>query len=89
MSLLSNLDKQISETLRKNGDLKVLRKEVDRERKKLEKFFDMFLDEYNGRLNTEKTNTPEWKLYKSKLNEYEQYDDAIQTIDHYLSKETV
>jgi len=86
---VSDIEKLIRQKAAKGEDLVPLRKGLSEKLKLMDKFFDKFLDEYNSRLDPEKTDTPEWKLYKSKMNEYEELDEAIETIDYYLSKASV
>jgi hypothetical protein len=52
--------------------------------KKLDKFFDAFLD--NTDLRPEEPNTIEWKIYKDMMEEYGRVRDLIRTADHYLER---
>ena len=38
---------------------------------KLDKFFSMYLDKVGSKMDPDVPNTPVWKLYKEKLNEYD------------------
>lgn len=55
------------------------------EKMRLDKFFSMFLDKVGGRMDPDKTNTPEWKLYKAKMKEYGDLSTAIRTLDYRIS----
>jgi hypothetical protein len=54
---------------------------------KLDKFFSMFLEKYERKMDCEKTNTPIWKLYKSKLKEYDDVQHKIRTTEYWMKKE--
>jgi hypothetical protein len=69
--------------------LLTLKKELQTEIRKLDKFFDRFLEDHSGRLSLEKLDTPEWKLYRAKMKEYQKYDEAIDLINFYTKKENV
>ena len=53
---------------------------------KLDKFFTMFLDKFEKQMDPDNTNTPIWKLYKTKLKEYDKVSYDIKTTDYWLSK---
>lgn len=53
---------------------------------KLDRFFSLFLDKYGMKMDSDKTNTPIWDLYKKKLKEYTELDVKIKTLDYRLSK---
>lgn len=53
---------------------------------KLDKFFSLFLDKCGDKMNPDKTNTPEWKLYKQKMKEYGALNTAIKTMQYRISK---
>lgn len=53
---------------------------------KLDKFFSMFLEKYERKMDPEKPNTPIWKLYKSKLKEYEAIQQEIRNTNYWISK---
>lgn len=56
------------------------------ERMKLDKFFSMYLDKFEKKMNPDITETPVWTLYKKKLREYEDVQRAIKLSDYYLKK---
>lgn len=53
----------------------------------LDKFFSMFLDKFDRKMDPDNTNTPIWKLYKSKLKEYEKLDREIKATMYWINKE--
>jgi hypothetical protein len=54
---------------------------------KLDKFFSMFLEKFERKMDPDNTNTPIWKLYKSKLKEYEKLDREIKATKYWINKE--
>mgnify|MGYP006294452469 CR=1 FL=1 len=59
------------------------------EKMKLDRFFSMFLDKFEKKMNPDLTDTPVWKLYKNKLKEYEDVQRAIKLSDYYLKKAAI
>ena len=59
------------------------------ERMKMDKFFSMYLDKFERKMDPEKTKTPIWNLYKKKLNEYEDLTRTIKAAEYYLKKSHV
>jgi hypothetical protein len=59
------------------------------ERMRLDKFFSMFLDKFERKMDPENTNTPIWNLYKTKLKEYDDVQRTIKIADYYLTKQNV
>lgn len=86
---MNELERKIEDMANKGKDLRPLQKDLTTKLKTLDKFFDKFLDDFNGRLSLEHTDRPEWQLYKSKLKEYETYDEALDLIKFYLQKEAI
>lgn len=73
-------------------NLKAVQEELNSlfiERMKMDKFFSMYLDKVGGKMDPDKPNTPIWKLYKSKLNEYADIQQAIKAAEYYLKKSYV
>ena len=58
------------------------------ERMKMDKFFNMFLDKFEKKLDPEKPDTPIWKLYRAKVKEYYAINQEIRNTDYWISKET-
>lgn len=54
---------------------------------KLDKFFSMFLEKFERQMDSDKTDTPIWKLYKSKLKEYDKISHEIKSNEYWLKKE--
>lgn len=54
---------------------------------KLDKFFSMYLEKFERQMDSDKTDTPVWKLYKSKMKEYEKVDYEIKANQYWLKKE--
>ena len=53
---------------------------------KLDKFFSMFLEKFERKMDPDNTNTPIWKLYKSKLKEYGLIDQEIKNTEYWIRK---
>jgi hypothetical protein len=56
------------------------------ERMKLDKFFSLFLDKFERKMDSDKTDTPIWKLYRAKLKEYEELQRSIKSSTYYLTR---
>lgn len=52
---------------------------------KLDKFFSLFLDKVGSKMDADNLNTPIWKLYKEKLNEYEKVTRRIKVLEYYIN----
>lgn len=59
------------------------------ERMKLDKFFSLFLDKFERKMDPENTDTPIWKLYKAKLKEYGELERAIKSSNYYMTRTNV
>lgn len=57
------------------------------EKMKLDKFFSMFLEKFERKMDADKTDTPVWKLYKSKLKEYDKVSQELKNTQYWISKE--
>jgi hypothetical protein len=55
---------------------------------KLDKFFSMFLEKFERKMDADKTDTPVWKLYKAKLKEYDKISQELKNINYWIAKET-
>lgn len=53
---------------------------------KMDKFFTMYLDKFERKMDPEKTNTPVWDLYKQKLKEYDGVQRQIKTLEYRISQ---
>lgn len=58
------------------------------ERMKMDKFFNMFLDKFDKKLDPEKPDTPIWKLYRAKVKEYYAINQEIRNTDYWIAKES-
>jgi len=58
------------------------------QRMKMDKFFTLFLDKYERKMDPENTDTPIWKLYKTKLKEYDNLQREIKATQYWLNKES-
>jgi hypothetical protein len=59
------------------------------ERMKMDKFFSLFLDKFERKMDPDNTDTPIWKLYKKKLKEYEELQRSIKSSTYYLTRTNV
>ena len=57
------------------------------EKMKLDKFFSMFLEKFERKMDADKTDTPIWKLYKAKLKEYDKVSQELKNTQYWISKE--
>ena len=57
------------------------------EKMKLDKFFSMFLEKFERKMDPDKTDTPVWKLYKSKLKEYDKVSQELKHTEYWIKKE--
>jgi hypothetical protein len=58
-------------------------------RMKLDKFFSLYLDKFERKMDHENINTPIWTLYKKKLKEYSDLVQTITAAEYYLKKTNV
>jgi hypothetical protein len=57
------------------------------EKMKLDKFFSMFLEKFERKMDADKTDTPIWKLYKAKLKEYDKVNQELKHTEYWIKKE--
>lgn len=57
------------------------------EKMKLDKFFSMFLEKFERKMDSDKTDTPVWKLYKTKLREYDKISQELKNTKYWIAKE--
>ena len=67
-------------------DLAQIKHDLTIKRMKMDKFFTLFLDKFERKMSPETLDTPIWKLYRSKLKEYEGIQRALTMADYYLRK---
>ena len=58
-------------------------------RMKLDRFFSLFLDKFERKMDPDNTDTPIWKLYKTKLKEYGELERAIKSSNYYMTRPNV
>jgi len=63
-------------------------KSLQIEKMKLDKFFSMFLEKFERKMDSDKTDTPVWKLYKAKLKEYDKISQELKNTNYWIAKET-
>lgn len=63
------------------------RHELVIQKMKLDKFFSMYLEKFDRKMDSDKTDTPIWKLYKAKLKEYGNLSQEIRNTEYWISKE--
>lgn len=57
------------------------------EKMKLDKFFSLFLEKFERKMDADKTDTPVWKLYKTKLKEYDKVNQELKNTQYWIAKE--
>jgi hypothetical protein len=57
------------------------------EKMKLDKFFSLFLEKFERKMDVDKTDTPVWKLYKAKLKEYDKVSQELKHTEYWIKKE--
>ena len=57
------------------------------EKMKLDKFFSMFLEKFERKMDSDVTDTPVWKLYKAKLKEYDKVSQELKNTKYWITKE--
>lgn len=68
------------------NDLYAKRDELIVQKMKLDKFFTMFLDKFSDKMDPETLDTPIWKLYKSKLKEYDAVQRELTSTIYFINK---
>lgn len=68
------------------SELKHKRENLKVEKMKLDKFFSMYLDKFGSKMDSDKTDTKVWALYKVKLKEYGDLSTQIKHLDYWISK---
>ena len=54
---------------------------------KLDKFFSKYLEKFDRKMDPENTNTPIWKLYRSKFDEYSKINQELRNLEYYIKRE--
>lgn len=63
------------------------RHELIVQKMKLDKFFSMYLEKFERKMDPDKTDTSIWKLYKAKLKEYGNLSQEIRNTEYWIAKE--
>ena len=66
--------------------LENIRGSLLKERTLLDRWFDKYLDMFERKMSSDNTDTPVWKLYKTKSNEYSELNGIITTTNAYIKK---
>jgi hypothetical protein len=66
--------------------IRKLQGELFVQRMKMDKFFSLFLDKFERKMDPDNTDTPIWKLYKAKLKEYGELERAIKSSNYYMTR---
>ena len=56
------------------------------ERMKMDRFFSLFLDKFERKMDPENTNTPIWKLYKKESERYNRVCQEIRNMEYWIKK---
>ena len=67
-------------------DYKTKRQELLVQKMKLDKFFTMYLDKFDTQMDSERPNTPVWKLFKQKSAEYTKLCQEIRNVEYWIKK---
>jgi hypothetical protein len=67
-------------------DYKTKRHELLVQKMKLDKFFTMYLDKFDTQMDSERPNTPVWKLFKKKSAEYTKLCQEIRNVEYWIKK---
>jgi hypothetical protein len=68
------------------ASLKTMYSDLLKERMRQDKFFSMFLEKFERRMDHEKTDTPIWKLYKKKREAYAGIASLIKSAEYQMRK---
>lgn len=66
--------------------LKKMYSDLLKERMRQDKFFSMFLEKFERKMDHEKADTPIWKLYKKKREQYAILASLIKSAEYQLKK---
>ena len=56
------------------------------EKMKMDRFFSLFLEKFDRKMDPNKTNTPIWDLYKKKTKEYNELCQKIRNTEYWIRK---
>ncbi len=57
-----------------------------KERQKMDRWFDKYLEMFDRKMDSTKIDTPEWKMYNKKSEEYSTVNGLIRSADVYIKK---
>lgn len=83
------LNNEISNHVQNDFDLDELKSKYTSSMLKIDAFMEKFLDKFGSRVMGDAENTPEWKLFKSKNEEYNVYSRAIRNVEYFIAKKTL
>lgn len=63
-----------------------IRGSLYKQRQTMDAWFDKYLDIMNKRMSADNPNTPEWKLYNKKYEEYSDLNRLIVSAEQYIKK---
>jgi hypothetical protein len=63
-----------------------IRDDLIKQRQKMDRWFDKYLDMFDRKMDPAKCDTPEWKLYHKKSEEYSTLNSLIKSADQYVKK---
>lgn len=66
--------------------LKKLQEELKAEQKKLDAWFDRYLDMFDKDMDPDNGDTAVWQLYRKKFRQYGEIDDCLTTLNHFGKK---
>lgn len=68
------------------ASLKTIYSDLLKERMRQDKFFSMFLEKFERKMNDDKTDTPIWRLYKKKCEAYSVIASLIKSAEYAMRK---
>ena len=69
------------------NDLMSIKHDLVVKKMKLDKFFSMYLEKFERKMDPDNTDTQIWKLYKAKLKEYGDIAQQLRNTDYYIKRE--
>lgn len=60
--------------------------DLNQNKSKLDRWFDKYIDMFDGRMNTSERSDPVWKLYFQKFNLYSDLNHSIKTANYFMEK---
>jgi len=66
--------------------LEKIQKSLLKQRQVMDKWFDKYLDMFDKKMDSSNPDTPIWKLYNTKSQEYSELNEIITTANAYITK---